>query len=67
MPQEKRVSLVVTKFRGRTAAWWQQLKQSHICQGKSKINTWGKFLKYMCAAFLHHNYMRTLYQLVHNL
>ena len=67
VPQDKRVSLVVTKFRGRDAAWWQQLKQSRIRQGKSKINTWEKILKHMRAAFLPHNYMRTLYQQLHNL
>ena len=26
VPQDKRVSLVATKFRGCAAAWWQQLK-----------------------------------------
>ena len=67
VPQDKRVSLVATKFRGRAAAWWQQLKQSRIRQGKSKINTWENFLKHMRAAFLPHNYMRTLYQQLHNL
>ena len=40
VPQDKRVSLVATKFRGRAAAWWQQLKQSRIRQGKS---IFGKF------------------------
>ena len=30
VPQDKRVSLVANKFRGRAAAWWQQLKQSRI-------------------------------------
>ena len=67
MPQDKRVSLVATKFRGRATAWWQQLKQSRIHQGKSKINTWEKILKHMRPAFLPHNYMRTLYQQLHNL
>ena len=62
VPQDKRVSLVATKFRGCAAAWWQQLNQSCIRQGKSKINTWEKILKHMYAAFLPHNYMRTLYQ-----
>jgi hypothetical protein len=28
VPEDRRVSLVATKFRGRVAAWWQQLKQS---------------------------------------
>jgi hypothetical protein len=26
VPEDRRVSLVATKFRGRAAAWWQQLK-----------------------------------------
>ena len=67
MPQDKRVSLVATKFRGHAAAWWQQLKQSCIRQGKSKINTQEIFLKHMRATFLPHNYIRTLYQQLHNL
>jgi hypothetical protein len=28
VPKDKRVSLVATKFWGRVAAWWQQLKQT---------------------------------------
>ena len=67
MPQDKRVSLVATKFKGHAAVWWQQLKQGCIHQGKSKTNTWEKNLKHMRAAFLPHNYMRTLYQQLHNL
>ena len=67
MPQDKRVSLVATKFRGHAAAWWQQLKQSRIRQGKSKINTWEIFLKHMRATFLPHNYIHTLYEQLHNL
>ena len=67
VPQDERVSLVATKFRGHATAWWQQLKQSRIRQCKSKINTWENFLKHMRAAFLPYNYMRTLYQQLHNL
>lgn len=67
VPLDKRVSLVATKFRGRAAAWWQQLKQSRVRQGKQKIATWEKLLKQMRAAFLPHNYARTLYQQLQNL
>ncbi|CAL9001111.1 unnamed protein product [Prunus brigantina] len=28
VPQDKRVPLVATRFRGRATAWWQQLKQT---------------------------------------
>jgi hypothetical protein len=62
MPEDRRVSLVAAKFRGRAAAWWQQLNQSRIQQGKAKINNWVKLLKQMWLAFLPYNYTRTMYQ-----
>jgi hypothetical protein len=67
VPEDRRVSLVATKFRGRAAAWWQQLKQSRTRLGKSKINRWEKLLKYMRPAFLPYNYTRTMYQRLQNL
>ncbi|KAK4566584.1 hypothetical protein RGQ29_002738 [Quercus rubra] len=39
VPQDKRVSLVTTKFRGRATAWWQQLKQSRINQGEDWLQS----------------------------
>jgi hypothetical protein len=47
VPDEQQVSLVVHTFRGRVAAWWQQLKQSKVRQGQLKINSWEKLLKKM--------------------
>jgi hypothetical protein len=44
---EEQVSLVVHTFRGRVAAWWQQLKQNLKRQGKLKINSWEHLLKKM--------------------
>jgi len=67
VPQDKRVPLVATRFRGRAAAWWQQLKQTRVRKGKQKIVTWEKLLKYMRSTFLPHNYSRTLYQQLQNL
>ncbi|KAH7834434.1 hypothetical protein Vadar_015960 [Vaccinium darrowii] len=37
VPEDKRVSLVATRFRGRAAAWWQHLKQTRLRQEKDKI------------------------------
>jgi hypothetical protein len=34
VPKDRQVSLVATKFRGRAAVWWQQLKQSKTRLGK---------------------------------
>jgi hypothetical protein len=46
---------------GNTLGLWQQLKQSRVCQGKSKIKSWEKLLKHMRAALLSDNYTRTMY------
>jgi hypothetical protein len=67
VPEDRRVSLVVTKFRGRAATWWQQLKQSRTRLGKSKINRCEKLLKKMRLGFLPYNYTRTMYQRLQNL
>jgi hypothetical protein len=34
VPEDRQVSLVATKFRGRAILWWQQLKQSRTRLGK---------------------------------
>jgi hypothetical protein len=56
VPDERRVSLVVHTFRGKVAAWWQQLKQNRVRKGKLKINSWEHLLKKMRATFLPYNY-----------
>ena len=61
------MSLVATRFRGRAAAWWQQLKQTRLRQGKDKISSWEKLKKKMRVAFLPHNYSRLMYQRLQNL
>jgi hypothetical protein len=60
VPKDRRVSLVTTKFWHRAAAWWQQLKQASVRQGKLKITSWEKLLSKMQPAFLPHNYLRTM-------
>lgn len=66
VPQDKRVSLVATRFHGRATAWWRKLKQTRVRQGKQKINSSEKMLKHMRTEFLPHNYSRTLYQELQN-
>lgn len=45
VPENKRVSLIVTRLRGRESVWWQQLKLTQVRLGKSKIVTWKKMKK----------------------
>lgn len=65
--ENKLVSLAATRFRGRAAAWWQQTKLTRITQGKKKIDSWEKFKKHLCGAFLPYNYAKLLYQQLQNL
>ncbi|KAF7139937.1 hypothetical protein RHSIM_Rhsim06G0029600 [Rhododendron simsii] len=64
---DNRVPLIATRFRGRVAAWWQQLKLTRSRQGKEKLNSWEKMKKKMRVAFLPHNYGRLMYQRLQNL
>ena len=67
VPDEFRVSLVATRFKGRAMAWWTQLKESRRRSGKDKIESWEKLKKYMRKGFLPYNYERTLYTKLQNL
>ncbi|GJU61712.1 integrase, catalytic region, zinc finger, CCHC-type containing protein [Tanacetum coccineum] len=40
VPENKRVSLIATKLRGRAFAWWQQLKLTRERVGKPKSRSW---------------------------
>ena len=66
VPEDRRVSLVIAKFQGKAAAWWQQLKQARARQGKGKINNLEKLLKKMQPTFLPYNYLRTMHQRLQN-
>ncbi|GKB44092.1 reverse transcriptase domain-containing protein [Tanacetum coccineum] len=67
VPENKRVSLIATKLRGRASAWWQQLKLTRERVGKPRITSWQKMKKCMRANFIPHNYQRQMYQRLQNL
>lgn len=67
VPENRKVSLVATRFRGCASAWWQQLKSTRSRQGKDKIATWEKMKKNMRSTFLPPNYSRLIYQQLQNL
>jgi predicted thioredoxin/glutaredoxin len=64
--EDRQVSLVATKFRGRATTWWQKLKKIRVRQGKLKITSWEKLTKKIRPTFLPHNYLRTMYQRLQN-
>lgn len=65
--RNKRVPLVITRFRGRAIAWWKQVKLTRTRMGKPKISTWDKLKKKMREEFLPYNYQRLMYQRLQNL
>lgn len=67
VPDDGRVSLVATRFKGRAMAWWTQLKESRRNSRKSRIDSWEKMKKHMRRSFLPYNYQRTLYTKLQNL
>ncbi|XP_026378179.1 uncharacterized protein LOC113272580, partial [Papaver somniferum] len=67
VPDNKRVQLVATMFRGRANSWWQQHKLQRSRKGKQKLVSWEKMKKHMRAEFLPHNYISLMYQQLQNL
>ena len=67
VPEERKVALVATKFRGKAASWWLQVKATRVRAGKSNINTWSKLEKVLRKAFLPYNFDRTMYNRLQNL
>lgn len=67
VPDDRRVGLIATQFRGCTTTWWQQIRHTRTRQGRSKIATWPKLQKHLHREFLPFNYRSTLFQSLHNL
>ncbi|GJR45650.1 putative reverse transcriptase domain-containing protein [Tanacetum coccineum] len=62
VPENKRVSFITTKLRGRASAWWQQLKLTRERVGKPRVTSWRKMKKLLREKFIRHNYQRLMYQ-----
>ncbi|XP_013601267.1 PREDICTED: uncharacterized protein LOC106308675 [Brassica oleracea var. oleracea] len=67
VPEQKRVPLVTTRFRGHTASWWSQTTLSRTRRGKEKITSWEKLKKHMRKTFIPYNFERLLFQKFHNI
>ncbi|GJY62546.1 reverse transcriptase domain-containing protein [Tanacetum coccineum] len=58
VPENKRVSLIATKLRGRASVWWKQLKLTRERVGKPRVTSWRKVKKCMRSNFIPHNYQQ---------
>ena len=67
VPEKIKVPLTATRLRGKAAAWWQQFELTRSRLGKTKVTSWEKMKKHLCAMFLPYNYQRLMYQRLQNL
>ncbi|XP_033148793.1 uncharacterized protein LOC117134443 [Brassica rapa] len=67
VPEARKVALVATKFRGKAASWWLQLKATRARLGKSNVDTWAKLEKVMRKSFLPYNFERTMFTRFQNI
>ncbi|GKE20874.1 reverse transcriptase domain-containing protein [Tanacetum coccineum] len=67
VPENKRVSLIATKLRGRASTWWKQLKLTRERVGQPRVTSWRKMKKLLRENFIPHNYQRLMYQRLQNL
>lgn len=64
---DRLVSLVVKKFRGHAASWWQQVKTKRKRDGKNPVKSWDKLKKKLCSTFLPRYYDHAMYNHLRNL
>ncbi|XP_024016125.1 uncharacterized protein LOC112089288 [Eutrema salsugineum] len=67
VPSNMQVPLVLTHFRGRASAWWQQIKEQRARAGKDRIASWDKLKRLLRKSFLPYNFARTMYTRLQNL
>ncbi|KFK28006.1 hypothetical protein AALP_AA8G459300 [Arabis alpina] len=67
VPDDRKVALVATKFRGKAASWWLQVKATRLRAGKGKIRSWEKLQKLLKSSFLPYNFDRTMFTRLQNL
>ncbi|CAA0811876.1 F-box associated ubiquitination effector family protein, partial [Striga hermonthica] len=67
VPEERRVALVATRFRGRAAVWWMNVSSLRHRQGKQPLVSWTKFREVVEREFVPFNYDSIVYQQLQSL
>lgn len=66
VPEDRKVALVATKFQGKAASWWLQVKATRSRARKDKIRSWEKLQKMLKSSFLPYNFDRTMFTRLQN-
>jgi len=65
--EKKMVKHVVTKLKGNTTLWWDELQDDKRSKGKQNINTWDRMVAKLKVKFIPKNYQVNLSRRLQNL
>jgi hypothetical protein len=65
--EEKRVKHDVTRLKGHTTLWWDELQAERRSKGKHKIKNWDKMVSKLKAKFMPKYYQINLFRKLQNL
>jgi hypothetical protein len=65
--EDKKIRHAVTKMKGHTALWWDELQTDRRSKGKQKIKSWDRMIAKMKAKFIPRDYQITLFRRMQNL
>ena len=65
--EDKKVRHAVTKLKGHTTLWWDELQEDRRSKGKQKIKRWDRMIAKMKVKFIPRDYQITLFRRMQNL
>jgi hypothetical protein len=65
--EDKKVRHAVTKLKGHTTLWWDELQADRCFKGKQKIKSWDQMITKMKEKFIPRDYQITLFRRMQNL
>jgi hypothetical protein len=65
--EEKKVRHAVTRLKGHTTLWWDELQAERRRKGKQKIKNWDRVVAKIKAKFMLKYYQINLFRKLHNL
>jgi hypothetical protein len=59
--EDKKVKHVVTRLKGLSTLWWDELQAARRCKGKQRIKSWVRMVAKMKAKFIPRDYQINLF------
>jgi len=64
---KSKVKHVVTRLKGHTGLWWDELQDNKRIEGKKKIKNWDRIVAKLNAMFIPKDYQITMFRRLQNL